>query len=1050
MSRNGQDCGNGTSRGQRWRLRRARRALGNVFRPVAVALALLGFPIARHAQVRAPTDGARIPSIGQPTVWRWTLGAALGGTDLDGATEFTTELRAAVSRDLWNPVVGVAALQLEGFGGTRDDYLDYGIRGRLLFPFARLGIGMDRTFVEPRTRGFISLVHPIQRGGVFRDGSMLRIDVSPGAEFRMTVGIEAPIQRRLPPGRVRPSRDHVRLAAAPLPPTPAPTTRAVQEALTDARARAEWIGVTTVPWLDHPTPNQRRAEATVRQQVDALRAALSHVAPDGTTRPRVMHDEVRAFHAAVERAIAGAIATGDPGAAATLAPTVAVRIRQVLLDEVLLPYDRLLGQTKDEDTTREFARRARGILLHWLHVESDVPRDAADAVLGVFVALLDIVEENRARIAARWGDSRFVWLPLQYALLPEEHETQAQLDALIERATGERFTDGNSVSYVINEQAQYQFARMVREAREYHVLWIHDVRGTDDGGDPDEQTYRHILGAYLHAMIARVRAYDSTGVFPAYIVLLDEWFYALRNGRLWMSLLEDPLRHEVRLPRRYAAWDTALRAAQDSLRAAVAGSRLLQAQRAQYGDRWLRGLIKVHVNIINPSNWAFWSDRIARSFPVSDNMMRDHRKLAFYDLTEEDPYRGEALFTGAGIGENYSNRSWEDRSLLVRGPAALHLKEAAREVLLDQGITLDQVPWPLQPRPRAADANAHARPVVADGPHTVRAVGVHNVTGFGDKWVNVTKAVLYTLAPPGSVIKIPDSLWNSPFWGAALAGCALRGGRVLLIAPAMTNIPVPAFGSLEHSRALMWRLLAVARELAPELEARGGLLRVGLYASELEVTDIPGKVRAVQRTFAEHAWLRDLFGFAPSVYEGIARMTADLADVPMSPVAFEDFESEETPKLHLKANVIASREAWTLMTRPEWVDMAWEFLRQRIAQVQARRTAVADFDDGFPDAMLDVGEDAVEAWRASLTPAERERVVFYTLIGSHNQNLRSMVIDGEVALVVSGWPSIIPYIDLIAMIGQSVWVTTPEELETYLPRWGRFWTRLAHWFRLAF
>ena len=51
--------------------------------------------------------------------------------------------------------------------------------------------------------------------------------------------------------------------------------------------------------------------------------------------------------------------------------------------------------------------------------------------------------------------------------------------------------------------------------------------------------------------------------------------------------------------------------------------------------------------------------------------MRDHRKVVFYDISEDDPYRGEAIFTGAGIGEHYANLSWEDRSLLLRGPAAL-------------------------------------------------------------------------------------------------------------------------------------------------------------------------------------------------------------------------------------------------------------------------------------------------------------------------------------------------------------------------------------------
>lgn len=968
----------------------------------------------------------------------------MGGTWSGANEELATELRGAASRDLGNPLLGLAALQFEGFAGTRTGELDGGVRARLMFPFARAGVGVDRNVVDARTRWFVSLVHPGRRGGLFGDGSVLRLDVSPGRDLSVALGLEKPIQRRVPPGRARPRYDHVRLSAARVPSASVPNVPAVRDALAEARERAEWIGTVTVPWLDHASADRVRAEAAVLAQIASLRRALSPVGGDGVETPRRMDDEVRAFHAAVERAFAGAL-TDDP----VLAAEVAAMARTVLLDEVLLPYDRLLGQVKREDTTREFARRARGMFLHWLHVESRVPRAHIPDVLGVFVGLLDIVEENRARIRAAWKDSRFVWLPLQYALRPEEHDTQAELDALLERATGERFTDGNTVSYVINEQAQYQFSRMIRAAREYHVLWIHDVRGVDDGGDPDEQSYRHVVGSYLRAMTERVRAYDSTGTFPSYMILLDHWFYALRGSRLWMSLLEDPLRHEVRLPRSHRAWADTLRAVQDSLRAAVAGSALLQAQRAQYGDRWLYDLVKVHVNITNAAEWTFWSRRLMRGMSVPDNMLRDHRKLSFYDISEEDPYRGEAMFTGAGLGENYSNLSWEDRSILVRGPSALTLKSAARQVLLDHGLPPERIPWALQPRERAADYDARVRAVTEGGGRTLRAMSVHNVTGYGDKEVNVAKAVLYTLMPAGSVIKVPDSLWNSAFWGAALAGCALRGGRVLVIIPAVENTPVPAFGSLEHAHGVAWRLLAVSRVLAPELAARGGLLRVGIYTSSLEVTDIPGKLQAVQATFAEHAWLRELYGFPEAVYAGLADMVDRFRGISMLPVVREDFESERTPKLHLKANVMASPEAWSVMARPEWEAMTWEFITQRIAQVQMRANAVKSFDN-FPDATVDVGDGNMQAWFESLAAADRARVVFYTIIGSHNQNARSMVTDGEDAFVVSAWPSVIPYLDLIALVGQSRWPEDPSELAELLPPQSPFKTRLSHWARLAF
>jgi hypothetical protein len=71
-------------------------------------------------------------------------------------------------------------------------------------------------------------------------------------------------------------------------------------------------------------------------------------------------------------------------------------------------------------------------------------------------------------------------------------------------------------------------------------------------------------------------------------------------------------------------------------------------------------------------------------------------------------------------------------------------------------------------------------------------------------------------------------------------------------------------------------------------------------------------------------------------------------------------------------------------------------------------------------------------------------------MGSQNQNARSMVEDGEVAIVVSSWPSIIPYLDLLTLIGQSRWLTGPADLSSLLPAQSGVKRRVAHWLKLAF
>lgn len=185
------------------------------------------------------------------------------------------------------------------------------------------------------------------------------------------------------------------------------------------------------------------------------------------------------------------------------------------------------------------------------------------------------------------------------------------------------------------------------------------------------------------------------------------------------------------------------------------------------------------------------------------------------------------------------------------------------------------------------------------------------------------------------------------------------------------------------------------------------------------------------------------------VYAELARFQEEIAKLAMSPVGTPEFESEKRTKLHLKANYFASREAWQIVTRPEWGTMIWSFVMQRIARVQSRSEAVTRFEE-FPDALLDIGGGTVQDWFAKLEPAVRGRVVFYTIMGSQNQNYRSMVTDGEDALVVAHWPSVIPYLDLISLVSQSRWIETQAELDALLPPRARWKVGVAHWFRLVF
>ena len=1027
-----------------------------------------------QAQPRRPDEGGRTASLGQPLRWLPSVGVVTGVQARPGDRAAVTEVRVGAYTELANRVLGLGGVHVELYGGSLDTRSTAGARLRLASPFLRLAVGTDYNFGTSDWRPHMSFLQPLRRGGLFRDGTVLRVDLLAGAEPAFMAGFETPLRRRAPLGKTRARLDYVPLRAEPtpvhVPRVSHPGVRIVMATVRDAARNVRWL---TVPWMDHTGSGGAASDRAVTERLEALRTRLEAIGgdravPAGERETRRYHDALDlAFSMAValgERDARGVASSADgaagPAAAADgeaplpavptpLGVRVADEARRVLLDEVLLPYDRLLGQDKKDDTLDPFVVLARGAFLRWLHVTSEVPTGARGPTLAVFAELLDLMDEARADASREWRSSRDAWLPLQFALRPEQHDSQAELDALLARATNEPFHDGNEVSYVINEQFQWQLNRTIREAEDYHVLWIHDVRGYDAQGDPDEMSFRHVLHSYLATLTARVRAYDRTGRLPTYFILLDQFFYEQRKSRLWMTLLEDPLHHRVKLPRGFEAWDDSLAAAQAELRAAVDGSALLTAQRRQYGEAWLRNLVKVHVNITNIADPTFWSWRLATAFPMPDTWMRDHRKVVLYDVTEADPYRGEALLTGAGVGEHYANLSWEDRSLLLRGPAALALKDAARSLLERQGLGGSRLPAVLHAHPKAPDYAQRVASHGNGGPRLLRAAILQNGTGFDAKDINVAKAILYTLMPPGSVIKIPDSLWNGTFWGSALLGCALRGGRVLVITPAYVNAPARSFGSIARSRELLWRLLTASQVFSDELHRHGGMLKVGLFNSELPVTNIPAKVLGVRNTLQRYEWLHELFDFPPSVYTGLEELAAEYAAVRLPDPDSSDFEYRRNPQLHMKANFIASREAWRIMAREEWVSFTRQYVPRRMTQVASREAAVQSFG-AQSDPLIDVGTDVVQRWYDGLPPAERERVIFLTLLGSANQNDRSFVSDGEVVVALSNWPAVIPYLDLLSIIGQSRWVETTGELEALLPRRGMLLTRVSHWFKTMF
>jgi len=988
-----------------------------------------------------PEKGGLIQSLGMPPVYKGYGGFELQWYRPSDASELAGLLDLGLTRDLGSPIVGIAALGIEGYAGVRSGQGEFDGGGRAYFaiPSFHIGAGYDYNFTDKEGSFLFGLSLPVKRGGIFGRGSTLNLRWMPGYDQSFSVGVGVPLWGRNL-GKTRPKRDSVELdKRRPQRLDVALANSALNQPLQILRERATWIARLTQPFAEHTGADPHKAMAPVVAQLQAHLDSTDALFPRGHT----LNEEIRIYHETLDFLFTMAVTAEpvQPGQCTPAGYEASTIARQILLDDVLYPYNYLLGQRKDNDSLIGMIAVAQADFARWILSNTDIPRNRARDVFYVFQTLCDIMEENRRELRERWEDSRFVWLPLQYGLKPEEHDSQAELNAIIECASRHAFTQGNRVWYVINEQFQWEIARSVHRAEDYHVLWIHDIRGNNGEGKPDQMAYNQVRN-YLVALTNRIRAYDRTGKLPVYMIFLDQHYFEINKSRLWLRLLSDPMNHKMNLPKGYEEWEQRLQELQDQLRDAVQESELLRVEHSQYGDKWLKNRIKIHVNITNPADPSFWSWHIAGIIPMPDNNMRDHRKIAFYDVTEADPYKGLAMFTGMGIGEHYIGANWEDRAVMIQGPGALAVKDAARQLIVNQGFEADEIPFPLRPVEKDVTYEQQIAAELATLPDwtddRLEVMQVHSETGFRDKPINPAKAVLYSLMPPGSLLQIPDSLWQSYLYASLLAGSSLRGSRVLVIAPALKTAPSSGAPQMARAHGLMGRIIAFSTAMEQPIGAAGGLLKVGLYAPRQGVGDIAGRIEQSVETVP--AWASQVYKFHTSIELTARNARAQLDSLGYKIHYLSNADSTGQPMMHLKANFFASQVAWDKLTaRPEWAGV----LREYVVYLAAQATPDENESDtpdvqAIPEELVEILRNLLRNFLADLTPQEREEIVYYFNVGSVNMDPRSMCLDGEAMILMAGWQALEGIIDFLLLSGLCEWLETTEELDALLPPPGGF------------
>jgi phosphatidylserine/phosphatidylglycerophosphate/cardiolipin synthase-like enzyme len=966
---------------------------------------------------RPVSAGGRIWSMGQPPRWQWQ-----GGVEVDG------EHRAAfgtvgTETPFGNPLVGMAAFRVEALAGGGAGGAGGAVRLLAVSPLIRLHSGIDYDVRRQRLDWLVGTDLNVRRGGVVGVGSRLRLEWIPTRGDTVRVGVSVPLGQHA--GRTRPHRYQTRLAAATVP----PATSGLSDAQRQFRSAAEAVARMTMPLRSRLHGDAARAVAPDVAAVLAL----------GRT-DAVLQRMIDAWPA-LFRAALGAD-DGDLAAADWVAP----RARRIVLEEVVLPFDALLGQYRSPASLWVYGPAAERRLAAELTGAGWPPR-RREAARHALRGALSAIDDVRASIARGWRDDRRVFLPLQLALAADEADSQGELDALLERATGGQFTEGNRVDYVVNEAFQFEVARTVAAAERHHVLWIHDVRGQADRGHVDRVSGRQVQ-QYLEALTARVARYDRSGTLPEYHVVLDQFYYEQYNGRRWMTLLEAPLTHRLALPADGAGTERTLGEAQRALQAAVAGSRRRQEERARYGEAWLHRRVKVHVHITHPSDFSFWGPGLIPLLGMPDNLMRDHRKVVFYDLSEDDPTAGEALFSGMGLGEHYAGAAWEDRALIVKGPAALAARAAARRLLERNGLTGARLPPAFRERPLGPEYAGRAvafRDRLMDSIiPAARVMQSHNDVGYGDKRATAARAILLSVMPPGSVLISPDSLWESELWGSLLVGSALRGCRVLVIAPSAANAPGTSWLVTARMHMLMSRLLALSTGVAPGIEAQGGLFKVGVFNERSPVGDVGARVAEARMNFeAAGPWFRTLLPISDATLDALQARAKELH--PQFPPSYMvEPPAEVRPKLHMKGLFAVSRTAWDgVFAMPEMSDVLLSYLDERVRQVSGRERDVRL----LPEAVWKAGRRVIAARNERLSADDTARFIQYLQVGSANMNDRSLLLDGEVTLTVAGLGAQSGLVDFAIVCGLSTWVERQEQIDALLPRPNTLQRLVALWGR---
>lgn len=852
----------------------------------------------------------------------------------------------------------------------------------------------------------VSLRFPLRRGGLLGHGDLFRVDYrSAQREILAGLTFPSPFEKY----RVsRPGRTSVRLPSARIPGRPSSATvlpPEAERAVGEVQHAVVWMSLLLTPHFD--PQGLARSAAAYRE----------HIRQPGHT----FEGEEARYHDGLDSAFTSVLGGSIPEGR-----RVAALAESVIFRDVVVPFDGLFGQEKVPAHAGGYCARALTVLQNCLAGPALPPtpgigvEDARrTACTEIFRRVLQSIQEASGRSGERWrvpfllwsNRGSLAWIPLNCGLRRNQYDTQEKWDAVLATVTGTPFSDANTIEYLMMEQFHFRLKQMIQKTRYYQVTIVHDYRGRTPDHRTDLYGWDLVVDGYIPAFRKAVAELDrgERDRLPQFFLFLDANYYQARGSRGIMTFLEN-LTRPVRARFDQESVREQVVAAQDSLLSAIRHSRAL----AHATEREIRDAFKVHVSVTNPFDPAF----------VLDITRRDHRKVAFRDVFEEDPRSGEAVFTGQGIGEHYNGTGWEDRGILVRGSSLVQLKSAARDLLIGQGFSPREIPEYLRPHPFPENYAERCIRLRTDGWTTPVSI-TENETGYGEKDASLLKAAIYNLAPRGSYLLCYDSLWSSEFWTGMFVSAALRGANMLAVGPVPANAPSAGRPTLFYLRRNLRMMVEAGTFFADDLKREGGTLRAGLYAHEAATSDFRKRAEALERGRARYPFLRQVIPTDPSVDTLLVHFANLFPEVPQV-----ELRLRPRPLLHMKCQLFGTAEAFQIHGLAEWAPVLRKHLEIRVAETHGMGSP------GVTPEVLNATQtggrrlfEAFEARLDSIWPDAREHVIFTFTVGSHNQNPRSLLLDGEDLVAVSGQSCAITIIDMAFILCVSEWPENVAEFD---------------------